>query len=337
MPLIKTKTIKHGHIALWILFLIIILPGSYLLYSAWPSLLHISTGLQRNLNTELATLIGLATADPLRAGGLLVLFSFLYGLLHALGPGHGKVILSAYIATHPAKLRHSALLSFLASLLQGTVAVVLVSVVLFILQLSTRQLNHISQLTEKMSYAFIIVLGGFIIIRALRRLVITVPAKLYAIKKVTPLTLRSSAVLQPAQIHRSGQIPACGCGHQHVVADDALTGHWRTQAGMILAMGCRPCSGALLVLLFSAVIDVFHWGVIATFAMALGTGITLCAIALFVHSMRFLALRLTHTQGKGMNLRYGEYLRLIAGGIFIIAGILMYQTVSTPGAGFFTG
>lgn len=337
MPLIKTQTIKHGHIALWILFLIIILPGSYLLYSAWPSLLHTSTGLQRNLNTELATLIGLATSDPLRAGGLLVLFSFLYGLLHALGPGHGKVILSAYIATHPAKLRHSALLSFLASLLQGTVAVTLVSVVLFILQLSTRQLNHISQLTEKMSYVFIIVLGGFIIIRALRRLVVTTPAKLPAIKKVIPLPVKSSAVLQPAQVHRGSQIPACGCGHQHVVADDALTGHWRTQTGMILAMGCRPCSGALLVLLFSAVIDVFHWGVIATFAMALGTGITLCAIAWFVHSMRFLALRLTHVQGRGMNLRYGEYLRLIAGGIFIIAGILMYQTVSTPGAGFFTG
>ncbi|WP_445923274.1 HoxN/HupN/NixA family nickel/cobalt transporter, partial [Klebsiella pneumoniae] len=94
---------------------------------------------------------------------------------HALGPGHGKVILSAYIATHPAKLRHSTLLSILASLLQGTVAVVLVSVVLFILNLSVRQLNNVSQITEKASYAFIILFGTIIVIRALRRLFIRPP------------------------------------------------------------------------------------------------------------------------------------------------------------------
>ncbi|HBY5838987.1 TPA: hypothetical protein MIZ10_29950, partial [Klebsiella pneumoniae] len=95
-------------------------------------------------------------------------------------------------------------------------------------------------------------------------------------------------------------------------------------------------SGALLVLLFSSVIGVFHWGIIAVFAMALGTGITLCMIAWFVHSMRFLALRLSRNPGQKTNRHYGDILRLIAGGIFIIAGVLMYQTVSMPGAGFFT-
>ncbi|RUT67179.1 hypothetical protein CKG00_13000 [Morganella morganii] len=326
---------SYSRIILQVSVVLILLCAGWLLYSQWPSLLHTSAGLQKELNFEMAALIQKVVSDPLKAGGLLTLFSFLYGLLHAVGPGHGKVILSAYIATHPAKLRHSALLSILASLLQGTVAVVLVSVVLFILNLSVRQLNNVSQITEKASYAFIILFGSVIVIRALRRLFTRPPVSKPQIKTIRVSGNKSSAVLKPVSL-QSGQVQTCSCGHQHVMPGNKVTGNLRTQAGMILAMGSRPCSGALLVLLFSSVIGVFHWGTIAVFAMALGTGITLCMIAWFVHSMRFLALRLTHSQKKGINLRYGEYLRLIAGGIFIIAGILMYQTVSTPGMVFFT-
>ncbi|HGH5991200.1 TPA: nickel/cobalt transporter [Morganella morganii] len=326
---------SYSRIILQLTVVLIVFCAGGLLYSLWPSLLHVSAGLQKELNFEMAALIQKVVSDPLKAGGLLTFFSFLYGLLHALGPGHGKVILSAYIATHPAKLRHSALLSLLASLLQGTVAVVLVSVVLFILNLSVRQLNNISQITEKASYAFIILFGGIIVIRALRRLFTRPPVHKPQIKAIRVSGSQSPAVLKPVYL-QSGQIQTCGCGHQHVMPGNKVTGNRRTQAGMILAMGSRPCSGALLVLLFSSVIGVFHWGIIAVFAMALGTGITLCMIAWFVHSMRFLALRLSRNPGRTPNRYYGDILRLIAGGIFIIAGVLMYQTVSMPGAGFFT-
>lgn len=326
---------SYSRIILQLTVVLIVFCAGGLLYSLWPSLLHVSAGLQKELNFEMAALIQKVVSDPLKAGGLLTFFSFLYGLLHALGPGHGKVILSAYIATHPAKLRHSALLSLLASLLQGTVAVVLVSVVLFILNLSVRQLNNISQITEKASYAFIILFGSIIVIRALRRLFTRPPVHKPQIKAIRVSGSQSPAVLKPVYL-QSGQIQTCGCGHQHVMPGNKVTGNRRTQAGMILAMGSRPCSGALLVLLFSSVIGVFHWGIIAVFAMALGTGITLCMIAWFVHSMRFLALRLSRNPGRTPNRYYGDILRLIAGGIFIIAGVLMYQTVSMPGAGFFT-
>ncbi|MDF5912946.1 hypothetical protein P4W15_16315 [Morganella morganii] len=175
---------SYSRIILQLTVVLIVLSAGGLLYSQWPSLLHVSAKLQKELNVEMAVLIQKVVSDPLKAGGLLTLFSFLYGLLHALGPGHGKVILSAYIATHPAKLRHSALLSILASLLQGTVAVILVSVVLFILNLSVRQLNNVSQITEKASYAFIILFGAIIVIRTLRRLFIRPPVNKPQIKTI---------------------------------------------------------------------------------------------------------------------------------------------------------
>ena len=49
----------------------------------------------------------------------------------------------------------------------------------------------------------------------------------------------------------------------------------------VIAVGVRPCSGAILVLVFALSQGIFGVGVMATFAMAVGTAITVAAIALF--------------------------------------------------------
>lgn len=52
----------------------------------------------------------------------------------------------------------------------------------------------------------------------------------------------------------------CGCGHRHLPSDSELLGSdWRTQAAIVLVMGMRPCSRAILVLLFSKWNGVFIW------------------------------------------------------------------------------
>src|SRR3546814_6917941 len=45
----------------------------------------------------------------------------------------------------------------------------------------------------------------------------------------------------------------CGCGHAHAPAADLVAGplEWRKAVSAILAMGLRPCSGALIVLVRS--------------------------------------------------------------------------------------
>ncbi|MBR7487218.1 nickel transporter, partial [Klebsiella pneumoniae] len=73
--------------------------------------------------------------NPAAAGLSLLGFSFAYGILHALGPGHGKVVITTWLATHPSKLKSSIGLTLAASLLQGLVAIVLVVVVLTLLRL----------------------------------------------------------------------------------------------------------------------------------------------------------------------------------------------------------
>lgn len=84
----------------------------------WSELTYFNVQWQKVINSYLAELMQDISENNWQVGFILIGVSFLYGLLHAVGPGHGKVIISTYIATHPTKLKQSAWLSVLASLLQ---------------------------------------------------------------------------------------------------------------------------------------------------------------------------------------------------------------------------
>ncbi|NUS70936.1 MAG: delayed-early response protein/equilibrative nucleoside transporter, partial [Ensifer adhaerens] len=64
----------------------------------------------------------------------LVGLSFTYGVLHAAGPGHGKAVISSYMIANETELKRGVLLSFLSSLLQGVVAILLIGAVYLILR-----------------------------------------------------------------------------------------------------------------------------------------------------------------------------------------------------------
>lgn len=126
-------------------------------------------------------------------------------------------------------------------------------------------------------------LGALLSWRALRRLA----AALKALKPAPALRIQRLQPLADDHVHSAH----CGCGHRHLPSDSELQAgsDWRTRAAIVLAMGIRPCSGAILVLLFSKVLGVFAWGVASALAMALGTSLTISLLALFVHYGRRLA------------------------------------------------
>ncbi|MFY3770586.1 nickel/cobalt transporter [Providencia manganoxydans] len=169
MSVIQTINASRLKIMGSVLLLVVIAGVSYQIYQYWPLWLKTSVIWQRQLNLSLTELLQSTQEQPFHAGLLLIGVSFLYGLLHAIGPGHGKLIITTYIATQPTQLKQSVVLSLLASLLQGLVAIVLVSVILIIFQLSTRHLHMVGQYSEKLSYAFVILLGVLCCFKALRQ------------------------------------------------------------------------------------------------------------------------------------------------------------------------
>ncbi|MEX9869686.1 nickel/cobalt transporter [Providencia huaxiensis] len=218
-------------------------------------------------------------------------------------------------------------MSLLASLLQGLVAITLVSLVLILFQLSTKHLNQASLYAEQTSYLFVILLGSYLCISAIRRVWLIRKSNHLAsltIKSIQPLNSASKAIIktQPHNVSHN-----CDCGHQHVIQSHQLQSSFKSKLLIILSMGIRPCSGAILVLLFSYVIEVYAWGVIAALAMAMGTALTICLIALFVHLMRDNAVRVSRLKGKSLSPYWAITLKILAGILFVLMGVLMLQSI----------
>ncbi|MEQ6277211.1 nickel/cobalt transporter [Kluyvera huaxiensis] len=306
---------------LWplLIFTVAAIAGLLWLWQVWPQVMLKSVIWQREVNQQMSSLLKSVAANPAQAGGTLLLFSFVYGVLHALGPGHGKVVITTWLATHPSKLKSSIGLTLAASLLQGLVAIALVVVVLSILQLPARQLHLSSFWLEKGSYALVGGLGLLLSWRALKKL-----RALLRKPKFTAFT--------PHHVHHDG----CGCGHQHMPDPERLArdDDWRTRLVIILSMGMRPCSGAIMVLLFSKVIGVFAWGMASALAMAAGTSLTITSLALLVHAFRSLAVKLSGNKTPALWRQVGWSTLALAGGIIlVVAAVVMWGSAVPVGRG----
>ncbi|ATA22986.1 nickel transporter [Brenneria goodwinii] len=336
---LRRKSSAGRLIGLWPLWLFILLLALALHWAVayWSHILLQSAVWQKSLHQQMSHLLQMVAAEPHRAGLGLMAFSLVYGVLHAVGPGHGKVVIMTYLATHPSKLKSSLKLTCAASLVQGMVAVLLVTVVLGVLQLSSRTLHSSSFWMEKGSFILIAVLGAVLCFRALQRLSSTLHrrAKPVAILRLTPLGQHDSQLKIPVGVsamnlgHRADicQHNGCGCGHRHLPSQEELNqdGNWRTRLTIVLAMGLRPCSGAILVLLFSKVIGVFLWGIASALVMALGTALTISTLALLVFYCRRMIERLGGKGTPSLWRRVAGSLLSLAGGLILLgSGILLY-------------
>ncbi|WP_420064869.1 nickel/cobalt transporter [Pectobacterium colocasium] len=321
---------------LWPLWLFLVLLASALHYIVgyWPQLVLQSAIWQKSLHQQMSHLLQMVEQQPHQAGLSLMMFSLIYGVLHAVGPGHGKVVIMTYLATHPSKLKSSLKLTLAASLVQGLMAVALVTVVLGILQLSSRTLHNSSFWMEKGSFVLVAGLGLLLCFRALKQLstILVQQPKPATILRVTQLNVPTDRRMRlrptPVLSHSLHQHDAdCGCGHRHLPSNKELErdSRWRTRLMIVLAMGMRPCSGAILVLLFSKVLGVYWWGVASALVMAGGTAITISALAVLVFYCRRIVERLGANRASPVWQRATFSLLAFAGGLILVgSGVLLY-------------
>jgi nickel/cobalt exporter len=116
---------------------------------------------QQELHQTLASdLRSVHEAGPIAALGLTGL-SFIYGVLHALGPGHGKAVVSAYVMADARRLRQGVVLAWLASGLQAVVAITLVTVILLVSAAALRETQITTLFLERLGYGFVVVIGMY--------------------------------------------------------------------------------------------------------------------------------------------------------------------------------
>jgi len=255
----------------------------------------------------------------------LAAISFAYGVLHAAGPGHGKAVVAAYMIANERALKRGLVISGLASLLQGFVAIAIVGVLALLLNATAQRMRDAAQWVEIASFAGIAAFGAFLAFRKGRALLETLrPAA------PPPASRFICEVVDADKSHVHGP----DCGHFHMPDPRTLgkpSFSWGDAALTVVTAGSRPCSGAILVLVFSMAQGIFWAGVAATFAMALGTAITTGALATMAVLTKDLALRLTGGQSSHRGEIVGRTLEFAAACLVLALGLALLMGVTLAG------
>jgi nickel/cobalt transporter (NicO) family protein len=213
--------------------------------------------LQRRLTGELrdqlAVMKETGSWEPAAA---IILAAFLYGVFHAVGPGHGKVVIGGWFATRRARIMHGLAASLIAAMVQAGSAILAVGLLAGVLSLAPRAITAGTAWLELGSFAMIAGIGALMTWRT--------------------LTGKGCGHDHGHQEHGHHHHDGTCCGHHH--QDDKT--ERKALFTMAAAVGLRPCSGAILVLLFCFANGMIAIGVLATLAMGLGVAATVTAIGL---------------------------------------------------------
>jgi len=282
-------------------------------YAAWSRFLVWVMTTQGELHQRLAATMRLVAQEGAGAAWALVGISLLYGIFHAAGPGHGKAVIATYLGTSRTRLRRGLFLSVSSAIVQGLVAVILVEVVANVLGYSLRRTQDTAGQLENISFALVALLGAVLALRSARGLY----RRWRQPGRGTGSLFSGGGALQPY---------CADCGGPHRLTgehlDQPLT--WRTGLPIVLAIGLRPCTGAILVLLVAYSIGMRWVGIAAVLAMSLGTAATVSLLATMAVSFRHVALRF---------FQRGMASRVQTGMVFDVLGLLGGTAIGFMGIG----
>jgi nickel/cobalt transporter (NicO) family protein len=203
---------------------------------------------QRVLNAELTLRLRAASlaTSPVTILSLLAL-CFLYGALHAVGPGHGKAIVGTWIVTRGERWRMGLLLGVGISFAQGLTAIATVMIMSLVLHLGRIDVLERTAMLETVSYGLIVLIGIGLLYRSLTG---------------------DGTCLHHGHDH----------AHDHTGVDTHLAvGARGSRAMMVAAAGLIPCPSTFIVLLLGQAENVLLLGVVSVMAMSAGMAVTLAA------------------------------------------------------------
>jgi nickel/cobalt transporter (NicO) family protein len=291
---------------------------------------------QSEFYREMSATIRAAKSDG-QAVWTLLAISFAYGVFHAAGPGHGKAVISSYLVANQETARRGVVLSFASALMQSLVAVMVVGVIAWLLNATAKTMCSAERTIEIASYALIAAFGA-------RLVWIKGGGFVRALQAQQPIPATASVAHSHAHDRHHGHDHGhhhhhhehnehCGHSHGPVPSELGGPGGWRRGLGAILAVGLRPCSGAILILVFALAQGLFWAGVAATFVMGLGTAITVAAIAVMAVSARDLAGRLSGAREGGgalimRGVEFGAAGLVLLFGVGLLLGYLTAERVT---------
>jgi ABC-type nickel/cobalt efflux system permease component RcnA len=271
----------------------------------WDKMLRWAASEQREFQNAMAqALRSVRAGEP---AALLTLCSATagYGVVHAIGPGHGKVLIGGAALASGATFRRLASLTILSSLVQAGTAILLVGLLVFALRLNARDAADLTETWLAPLSAVAIALIGFVLV----------------LRGLLALHRRRGGAKGDATHDHDHK--ACGCGHAHgPTVDEVHSLNSRREALAIVAsIAIRPCTGALFVLVIAARFDAFGAGVLAVLAMALGAAATTLTVAAGGRLAR-LFIVMGQSSGSAQALNLSAILHVVGGGLILGLSVL---------------
>ncbi|WP_271952304.1 nickel/cobalt transporter [Ruegeria faecimaris] len=277
--------------------------GGFDQLAAWAA------GEQRAFQNQIARSLRAARAEQPQAVMTLLTVCFAYGFFHAIGPGHGKVLIGGYgLGRRVAFWRLSAI-SVLSSLGQAVTAIVLVYAGVLVFQMSRERLvDTTEQIMAPVSYGAITAIGLWLVFRALR-------------------SFAKRSRDHGANHHHHDHEICSDCGHRHGPSADevAQVGSLREAALLIAGIAARPCTGALFVLILTWQMGIAIVGIAGAFCMALGTATVTTLVGWTSFGLRggmlasASATRFAQVLAPTIELVAGLLIAVIAGGLLLRA------------------
>jgi nickel/cobalt exporter len=294
-------------------------------------------GEQAMFYRALASMLHRARTDGTALWGLIGI-SFVYGIFHAAGPGHGKAVISSYLLANEETWRRGITLSFASAVMQSMTAIAIVGIAAVMLGATAKLMGDTVRVIEIASYVLIVLLGARLLwvkgygllgaIRDLKAVHAFGPEARNAVQcshgQHGPSAIcnhrngfsQAQALAEPRAAPTSDHYHCLGdnhtaeldvlpWGHAHGPEPQELAGPggWRRGLSAVVAVGLRPCSGAIIVLVFALAQGLFWVGIASTLLMGFGTAVTVATIATLAVGTKALAKRLA-----GRPIGYGSVL-----------------------------
>ncbi|MCJ2165658.1 MULTISPECIES: DUF1007 family protein [unclassified Pseudodesulfovibrio] len=222
--------------------------------------------------------------------------AFIYGVVHAVGPGHGKAVVCSYFLSNPGSFFHGALMGNAITFVHMGSAAVAVGIAYLVFSTGMGGFAAASRALQPASYALLALMGLFLLIKAVR------------------------------DVLKGGMLADPSCDHQ---LDQDGSGNVKSILAVSFVTGLIPCPGAAVILAFSIGLNIFWIGLLALVVMAAGMGLTTTLFAWAAVSTRSATLTLSGRNRKVFNVMYAALSVCGAGAIGLFGTALFISSLTS--------
>lgn len=226
----------------------------------------------------------------------LLLFSFLYGIVHAIGPGHGKSLVASYFVNQDKSYIKAFSISAMIGVVHTFSAFLLTLVVYYSLGfIFNSALVDMEQIATKVSAVIIILIALYMIYQKISK---------HRSQVIFKEVQKDSFITTPKHKHQNNL--SCSCSACETTSTDL---------GIVLAAGIVPCPGTVTIFIFTMSLGIYYVGFLSALFMSAGM-----SLVIFITALISVKIRKSSSSNKTLikALEYGSLLFILSLGVILL-------------------